>query len=88
MAKAFSYIPIRLDPNNYIFWQAQISATIRAYDLLSFLNKAPPPAKYVTDLNAGEDRSPIMNPEYLSWMQSDQLLLGWLFSTIDKEVLA
>ena len=29
-----------------------------------------------------------MNPEYLTWTWFDQLLLGWLFSTIDKEVLA
>jgi len=26
-----------------------------------------------------------MNEEYLSWLKSDQLLLGWLFSTINKE---
>ena len=86
MVKAFNYIPIRLDPNNYIFWKVHISATIRAFDLQSFLNKALRPAKYMTDPNAGEDGAPMMNPEFLSWMRLDQLA-WWLFSTIDKELL-
>ena len=30
----------------------------------------------------------MVNPEYLNWMRSDHLLLGWLFSMINKEVLA
>jgi len=88
MAKAFNYIPIRLDPNNYIFWKAQISAMIHAFDLQSFLNKGSTPAKFIPDPNVDEDGATVLNPEFINWMRLDQLLLGWLFSTIDNEVLA
>ena len=30
----------------------------------------------------------MINPDYLSWIRSNQLLLGWLFLTIEKDVLA
>lgn len=87
VAKAFNFIPIKLDFGNYIFWKAQILATIKAFDLLLFLNKVPPLSKYVSDPDDREVGSQKVNLEYLNWLQSDQLLLGWLFSTIDKEVL-
>lgn len=88
MTKAFNYIPIRLDPNNFLFWKAQISATIRAFDLQPFINKTPPPPKFITISDVDAEDSTTVNAEYLTWMRSDQLLLGWLFSIIDKEVLA
>ena len=30
----------------------------------------------------------MLNLDYLNWIRSDQLLLGWLFSTMEKDVLA
>ena len=51
------------------------------------MNKSPPPPKYVSDL-ASDGEALVVNVDYMNWMRSDQLLLGWLFSTIDKEVLA
>ena len=83
IAKAFSYIPLKLDTRNYIFWKAQILATIRAFDLVLFLNKTSPPKRV-----PGPDGESVVNSEYLSWIRSDQMLLGWLFSTISEEVLA
>jgi len=44
---------IKLDSDNYIFWKAQVLAMIRAFDLLPFLNKTPPPPKYVVDCDKG-----------------------------------
>jgi len=41
----------------------------------------------VSDL-ASDGEALVVNVDYMNWMRSDQLLLGWLFSTIDKEVLA
>ena len=59
-------------------------ATIRVFDLMQFVDRTAPPPKYLYS-NQGEQQA--VNPDYLGWIQSDQLLLGWLFSTIDKEVL-
>ena len=76
-----------------MFWKAQILVTVRAYDLAQFLNKHPPPPKYLSnpELNSNlesnsdaEDSSAlILNPAYMNWIRSDQLLLGWLFSTME-----
>lgn len=83
VAKAFNYIPLKLDTKNYIFWKAQILVTVRAFDLVQFLNKTSPP-KCVP----GPTSDSIVNSEYLSWIRLDQMLLGWLFSIINEKVLA
>ena len=88
VAKSFNFIQIKLDTGNYLFWKAQILATIKAFDLIQFVNKSPPPPKYVSITEVKGSGSTIVNPAYTTWIQSDQLLLGWIFSTIDKEVLA
>ena len=97
VAKALHYSSIKLGMSNYLFWKAQVLAIVRPYDLSQFLNKHPPPPKYLphpeSNLNSesnsnvkGSDAS-ILNSDYMNWIKSDQLLLGWLFSTIEQEVL-
>lgn len=60
-------------------------ATICAFDLMQFIDRIAPPPKYLYS-NQGEQQA--VNPDYLGWIRSYQLLLGWLFSTFDKEVLS
>jgi len=67
IAKNFSFIPTKLDSSNYLYWKAQVLATIRAFDLLSFINKANVPSKYIPS----ENDEPIVNPEFLNWIKSD-----------------
>jgi len=91
VAKAFSFIPIKLDSSNYIFWKAQILATLRAFDLVPFVNKMSPPQKYLVNSDSAPSDgavADVVNPEYLTWMRSNQLLPEWLFSTIEKDILA
>ena len=59
-------------------------ATIYAFDLIQFVDRTAPLPKYMYS-DQGEQQ--VVNLDYLGWIQSDQLLLGWLFSRIDKEVL-
>ena len=82
-AEAFSFIPMKLDSNNYLYWKALVLAIVRAFDLLLFINKIDLSPKYIQL----EDNESIVNPDFLNWMWSDQLLLGWLVLTIDKEVI-
>ena len=50
LVKAFNFSPIKLETDNYLFWKAQILATIRALDLVQFLSKSKqPPTEYVVD---------------------------------------
>lgn len=50
---------------------------------MSFINKIDLLSKYIQS----EGSEPIVNPNFLNWMRSDQLLPRWSFSTIDKEVI-
>ena len=47
VAKAFSFVPMKLDFSNYLYWKAQIMETIRAFDLMQFVDKTAPPLKYM-----------------------------------------
>ena len=65
VAKAFNYIPIKLNSSNYIFWKAQILATVCAFDLVPFLNKSFPLLKFLPN---SEGEEAVVNPEYLNWI--------------------
>ena len=87
IAKALNFIPIKLVSGNYIFWKAQALATIRAFDLVSLLQKSTPPPKYEANPESSNAEATRSNEDYMNWLRSDQRLLGWLFSTIEREVL-
>ena len=76
VSKAFSFVPTKLDLNNYLYWKAQILTTIRAFDLLPFINKIDLPPKYVPSSDVEVNSELVVNPDFLWWMRSDQLLLG------------
>ena len=64
--KAFSFVPTKLDSNNYLYWQAQILATIRAFDLLPFIIKTDLLPKYISSGDAEPDSELVVNPDFLS----------------------
>jgi len=72
IARVFNCSPIKLDSNNYLFWKAQILATIRAFNLISFINKSEKtPVKYLPDPDSGDPNAQKVNEEHLAWLKSD-----------------
>lgn len=76
--------PIKLDKNNYLLWRSTVLSVIKGNHLEGFINgKNPCPPKTITASNGSEP-----NPKYEEWMITDQLLLRWLYSSINLEVAA
>ena len=72
---------IRLNQSNYNHWRSQILPTVRAYDLENYLlGTITPPIKFMNDQST-------VNPAYSQWLRLDQLLLGWLLSSISESML-
>jgi gag-polypeptide of LTR copia-type len=76
-------ISTKLTAHNYLSWQSQITPILHGHDLYKFLTLAPPnPTISVTN------GTPQLNPAYLTWHRQDQLILGWLRSSLTESLLA
>lgn len=76
-------ISTKLTRNNYLSWQSQIVPLLHGYKLHQFLDATPPSPTITT--SSGEIQ---LNSAYLTWHQQDQLLLGWLRSSLSEPILA
>jgi hypothetical protein len=76
-------ISIKLTITNYLSWQSQITPLLYGYGLYHFL-LSPPPTPTSISLS---DQSQL-NSCYLSWHKQDQLILGWLRSSLSEPLLA
>ncbi|KAI9170486.1 hypothetical protein LWI28_028783 [Acer negundo] len=73
-------LTIKLDHNNFLLWRQQIIAAIKGNRFFHFIDpNSEIPSKKKVD---GTD-----NESYLDWEQQDQILLCWLLSSINQELL-
>ncbi|KAJ4817812.1 hypothetical protein LUZ62_030378 [Rhynchospora pubera] len=75
--------PIKLTYTNFLTWQAQILPIVHGYNFTRFLNSPPPnPTKSTPDGRIE------FNQDHLLWSRQDQLLLGWLRSSVSESIQA
>ncbi|KAL9408386.1 hypothetical protein AB3S75_046864 [Citrus x aurantiifolia] len=84
--------PIKLDRSNYLLWRKQVLTSIRGNRLEHYIsgNRAVPD-QYLSDPASTSDEiseQRAENPAYINWRAQDQILLGWLLSTINKGILS
>lgn len=77
-------ISVKLDTHNYLLWLTQFKLLLKGYDLQGFVDRTNrcPPQTIVSG------SSTVENPAYLHWKKQDQILLGWLLSSLTENVLA
>jgi hypothetical protein len=75
----------RLTKANHLTWKAQVLAVLRGAHLVGHISGAVKPLSQEIDGKEKDERVP--NPAYEEWYASDQQVLGFLFSSISKEVL-
>jgi hypothetical protein len=76
-------IAIKLNESNFLTLKSQILPLIHGYDLGFFLNSTP------LDTTVRSPNGQIeINLSYLPWHRQDQLLLGWLRSSLTETLLA
>lgn len=80
-------IPIgeKLTKSNYLLWKAQIMPAIRAAQLEPFLTGA---AKRPAATISTKDKEDVPNPAYAEWVARDQAVLGYLLTSLTRDVLS
>lgn len=75
-------------------WRNQVLASIKGNGLEGFITGTNEcPDQYHNQSNEasssaqGDSRSKTENPSFAAWIRADQLLLGWMFSSIQENLL-
>ncbi|KAJ8633328.1 hypothetical protein MRB53_026664 [Persea americana] len=78
-------ISVKLDRHNYLLWHMPL---LKGYELEGYVDGSLscPPRILPTDKTDAEHL--VINPAYTAWQKQDQVLLGWLFSTLSETTLA
>ena len=78
-------ISFKLTDDNFLLWQQEAIATIKAHRLQSHLRKdlIPPIHLDGTDDVTGK---PKPSPEFENWEQQDNVLLSWLLTSLSEYV--
>ncbi|KAJ3705170.1 hypothetical protein LUZ61_008875 [Rhynchospora tenuis] len=76
-------ISTKLNPNNYLMWKSQITPLLHGHNLNRFIEQPPPAPTTITT-----DGQLTLNPDYSIWHRQDQLLLGWLRSSLSESIMA
>nr|KYP37065.1 hypothetical protein KK1_041772 [Cajanus cajan] len=76
-------VTCKLDDKNFMTWQQQVTAVIRAHDLERFVVNPKIPLRFLTV----EDRDAnAVNPAYTAWEHKDSLLFSWLLTTLSESI--
>ncbi|XP_059281680.1 uncharacterized protein LOC132035423 isoform X2 [Lycium ferocissimum] len=76
-----NFVTIKLsDSSNYRLWKAQMLCLLRSQELFGFVDGTiQPPNEH--------GNGAIANQDYCKWEKSDQLVKGWIFGSLAKEML-
>lgn len=79
----------KLTRENYLLWKAQILPAVRGAQLMGYLDgSSKVPEEYIKEKKADSSEVLTPNPAYATWVAQDQQLLGYINSSLSKEVLA
>lgn len=81
----------KLSRDNFLVWRAQVLPAVRGAQLTGYLDgtKEVPSPEITVEKKVGDDlvKESVNNPAYSQWIAHDQQVLGYLLSTLSREVL-
>lgn len=79
-----SVCALKLNHDNYLIWKNLVHPIIRGNKLEGYLTsaKSSPPEYTERTIEGNTEVEIIVNPEFEDWFAQDQMLLGWLYSSI------
>ena len=78
----------KLTRTNYVLWRAQVTPQLRGAGVFGYADgTTPEPAKFLTTKDKDGKETSAPNPLHPFWVLEDQQVLGYLLSTLTKEVL-
>lgn len=79
----------KLNKTNHALWKAQVLSTIRGARLEGFINgKTVAPAAELDEKSADGKIVKVSNPAHEEWFAKDQQVLGFIFTSVCKDVFA
>ncbi|KAH9688627.1 retrovirus-related pol polyprotein from transposon RE1 [Citrus sinensis] len=80
--------PVKLDQANYLIWRSQVLASICGNRLEKLIDDSvTPPPTHIAQ-RVGDDIRSVENSDFISWRSQDQVLLGWLLSSMSKGIIS
>ena len=81
-------VTVKLNRDNFLLWKAQIIPYMRGQRVFSFLDGTiTPPPQVIPNPDTASTIDSIENPEFLTWVQQDQLIMSTLLSSLTEGVL-
>ncbi|KAK0581835.1 hypothetical protein LWI29_018538 [Acer saccharum] len=83
-----SYCSVKLNHENYLLWKNLVLPMIRGNRMEGYITGAKkcPPEFIITYLEQEADETLEENLEYEDWIVHDQILLGWLYNSMEPDV--
>lgn len=80
-------VTLKFKDDNYLIWKLQFEQFLSSQMLLGYVTRAQPrPAQTVTVRN-GDQEVEAANPEFVKWIQKDQLIMAWIYGTLSEGAL-
>ncbi|ESR44791.1 hypothetical protein CICLE_v10003509mg [Citrus x clementina] len=80
--------PIKLDRSNFLIWRKQVLTSIRGNRLEDFISENQIiPEQHIIQTTVDGSVQKVDNPAYINWRAQDQILLGWLLSSVNEGIL-
>ncbi|KAF6142840.1 hypothetical protein GIB67_002704 [Kingdonia uniflora] len=77
-------VSVKLSSHNYFLWKKQVLPILGSHNLLGYVDSTiPPPQRMITSQDGREE----INPEFLKWETTDQMVMSLINSTLSEEVL-
>lgn len=80
-------VTLKLKDDNYLIWKLQFEQFLSSQALLGYVNGAMPRPPQTVTVTQGEQTTEAANPEFLRWVQKDQLIMAWIYGTLSENAL-
>ncbi|KAF5480780.1 hypothetical protein F2P56_001496 [Juglans regia] len=75
-------VTVKLTHENYLLWRTQMVPYLRGQDLFHFVDgSSKPPSRFLSDKTT-------INPTFLAWTKTDQMILSAIISTLSDNLIA
>ena len=80
-------VTLKLKDDNYLIWKLQFEQFLSSQMLLGYVTgDQPRPAQTIT-VRTEDQAVEAANPEFVRWVQKDQLIMAWIYGTLSENAL-
>ena len=83
-------VPLKLNSSNYLSWKLQFQILFVGYDLHGYIDGTKScPSEHLTTSNSNSNiTTKHLNPEYITWIRQDQLILNAIIGSITSKIIS